>query len=116
VVVLEDDPAVLSMIEFGLESKGATVLAATNVEQLRQAMSTADHVDVALLDLSPIHEDPKRLLDELRRLRAGLPVLLISGSAGTPDVEIPFSGWVQKPFELNELFQAIQAVVAKPVR
>jgi CheY-like chemotaxis protein len=116
VVVLEDDPAVLSMIEFGLESKGATVLAASSVEQLRLAMSTADRVDVALLDLSPIQDDPKHLLEELRRVRAGLPVLLISGSAATPDVELPFSGWVQKPFELNELFEAIRAVVANSSR
>lgn len=113
VVVLEDDPAVLTMIEFGLQSKGARVFPAENVEQLLRVVGTAESVDVALLDLSPIQQDPQHLLDELRRIHPDLPVLLISGSAVAPDVELPFDGWVQKPFELGELFRAIQRVAGQ---
>jgi CheY-like chemotaxis protein len=113
VVVLEDDPAVLTMIEFGLQSKGALVFPAESVAQLLSVVGSAESVDVALLDLSPIQEDPQHLLEELRRMHRGLPVLLISGSAMAPDVELPFSGWVQKPFELGELFSAIQRVASQ---
>jgi CheY-like chemotaxis protein len=110
VLVLEDDPAVLTMIEFGLQSRGASVLRAANLEQLREAIRVGGF-DVALLDLSPIHDLPAQVLEELRAGRADLPVLLISGSAVSPDVALPFSGWVQKPFELGELYEAIRAVV-----
>lgn len=111
VLVLEDDPAVLAMIEFGLQSKGAHVVPVQDVLQLRQALASGARFDVALLDLSPIQEQPQQILDELRASDSSLPVLLISGSAGVPDLELTFNGWVQKPFELGELFEAMRAVV-----
>ena len=106
VLVLEDDPAVLSLLEFGLGARGATVAAALNDSELLLMLSQGVF-DVALIDLSPLGENPNDVLDRLVRTRPDLPLIVISGSV-SPDVSAKtISAWVRKPFQIGELSDAI---------
>lgn len=112
VLVLEDDDAVLSMVRFGLESRGAHVWSAMCLREVLEL--TAEHADfdLALLDLSPIKGDCPRALRALRQSQADLPLVLMSGSAGAGEVALDLAGRVQKPFELGELYEVLRTVMS----
>lgn len=111
VLVIEDDEAVLSMVQFGLEGRGMEVRAVRTWADLERVCQAGERFDAALLDLSPVEADPRSAMQLLRRRQPQLPIILISGSAVMTEHELPFSGWVQKPFELNELFSALEDLV-----
>lgn len=107
-LLLEDDSAVMGMVRFGLEARGATVDAATNADELEQLSNNPTAYDAALVDFSPIEDDAAATLERLRQKKDNLPIILISGSAVAPEEELPLSAWVQKPFELGDLVSAIR--------
>lgn len=109
VVVLEDDPAVMTMVEFGLESRGVEVFKATSEEEFLE-LSVATRPDAALIDLSPIRRGPREILREFHRRHGPVPIVLISGAAISESADLPLSGWVEKPFELAELYAALASL------
>lgn len=108
-IVLEDDAAVMGMVQFGLETRGAIVDTARTLAELTTLACNAVHYDAALVDFSPIQFDAARVLTDLQVRKPGLPIILISGSAVAPDEGLPLAAYVQKPFEVAELVVAIQA-------
>lgn len=115
VLLLEDDAAVMTMVQFGLESRGAFVSAATSAAAFDQLTEGPDIFDAALVDFSPIQHDAARALQKLQAKKGPVPVILISGSAIAPDADLPLAAWVQKPFELGELYDALTEVRARPL-
>lgn len=106
ILVLEDDPAVMALIEFGLSGRGASVVCVSSQTELFGVLQNGIF-DVALLDLSPLGTDPTQSLHRLRAANATLPVIVISGSVA-PDVEsAAIVGWVRKPFEISEIVDAL---------
>lgn len=110
-LVLEDDDAVMDMVRFGLESRGAEVWAAASVGEVFKLTSEHGDFDLALLDLSPIKTDCARAVAALRQRQTHLPLVLMSGSAGAGEVELDLAGRVQKPFELGELYDVLRTLV-----
>jgi CheY-like chemotaxis protein/two-component sensor histidine kinase len=113
VLVVEDDPAVRSLLELALEARGVQVLVAGGRSELERVMSRGAILDAALVDLSPIVDDPEHALATLRRGDAGLPVILISGAPdGIPgSLAHAFAAWVRKPFEMGEVIAALERVL-----
>ncbi len=112
ILVVEDDGAVFDLIALTLEARGATVVTASTLEQLR-ALGAEQQFDAALLDLSPIADDVGGALKLLRQSNPSMPVLLISGVAsGIPvDSEHEFAQWVRKPFTMDELVSSLQTAL-----
>lgn len=113
VLVVEDDAAVRSLLELALEARGVQVLAAGGPAELERVTSRGAILDAALVDLSPIADDPGRALSTLRRGDAGLPVILISGAPdGIPgSLTGAFAAWVRKPFEMGEVIAELERVL-----
>lgn len=111
VAVLEDDPAVMSLLDLGLTSRGVEVFSLRCREDLEAFVEAGNSVDAALVDLSPIADDPEGALELLRACSPGISIFLISGSASPscPD-DAAIAGWVRKPFEMAEIFQALAHV------
>ncbi|MBN1612509.1 MAG: sensor histidine kinase [Polyangiaceae bacterium] len=113
VLVLEDDPAVVSLIEVALEARGADVVSVANLPTLRSHSSRA--FDVALVDLSPISSDVLAGLREIRERWRGVAIVLITGTA----VALPsgadehLAAWVRKPFDMNEIVDVLGEVVGR---
>lgn len=106
VLLLEDDPAVQSLIEFGLTARGAAVAIVSSARDVISLILTGVF-DVALVDLSPLGEQPGATLALLAERHPGMPVVVISGSVA-PDVQSPnIAAWVRKPFEVGELVQTL---------
>lgn len=111
VLVLEDDEAVLTMIQLGLAARGIGVIAASDLEEVRALAKQGKRYDAVLVDLSPIQDAPVEAIEEIRQGDTHLPVILISGSAVATSAELPLSAWVRKPFEISELCTALADVV-----
>ncbi len=107
VLVLEDDAAVMAMVQMGLAAKGVEVLPAGAIEEVRALIDRGERYDAAFVDLSPIQSDPAAGLSTVRQGREEMPVILISGSALAPQAGLALSGWVHKPFEVGELCAAL---------
>lgn len=112
VLLLEDDPAVRTLVDLGLTARGAEVATASTLPELNQLVQRGVF-DVAMLDLSPLGAEPDKTLELLQNRQRGLPVVIISGSVA-PDVGSPsVAGWVRKPFEVGELVEALVKVRGK---
>jgi CheY-like chemotaxis protein/two-component sensor histidine kinase len=107
VAVLEDDPAVMSLLEFGLGQRGVQLYALANRNELEAFARSGQPIDAALVDLSPIADDPDRAIASLRRHSPHVSVYLISGTTVTTSATQCIAGWIRKPFELGEIFQAL---------
>lgn len=109
VLVLEDDAAVMAMIQMGLAARGIEVIPAGDLRELTLLVEQGTAYDAAFVDLSPIVDDPTGALELVRRGRIDVPVILISGSAIPPQAQLEYSSWVHKPFEVGELCRALSA-------
>lgn len=110
VLVVEDDAAVIQLLETALDARGAAVTIAPNETALTDALAVGTY-DAALVDLSPIAADPRGALARLRAgCRPGANVVLITGSAdAVPDEGDDASPLtlVRKPFEMREVLNAL---------
>jgi CheY-like chemotaxis protein len=108
VLVVEDDEAVTQLLEAALEARGAEVVVARARKDLAAALK-GGAPDAALVDLSPIADDPKGALADLRAANPNAALVVITGSAdGLPEsVEGDAVKLVRKPFEVGEVVAAI---------
>ena len=102
-----------------LEQLGFKVITASNgreaVDRFRQH---ARELNCVLLDLTMPELDGMEVLGRIRAIRPDVPVLLTSGY-DEKDVQrrhgpAPFSGFIQKPFEMNVLRSKIRDAIAGP--
>jgi CheY-like chemotaxis protein len=108
VLLVEDDDAVVDLLDTALTARGADVVSIRRQSELAAALATGPF-DAALFDISPIQDDVCGALASTRLSSESVRVVLISGSAqqmpALPDDWV--SAWVRKPFEVSEILQAI---------
>jgi two-component system cell cycle sensor histidine kinase/response regulator CckA len=119
VLVADDEETVRSLTAHMLEIAGYHILtAAHGREALEVYAAHRNEVDLILLDLSMPEMSGEEVFEELRRIRPGVRILLMSGydaeEAATEQVRHDRAGFIQKPFTMGELIQAVQAALAKP--
>lgn len=117
VLVVEDDPTLLSTLAFNLNREGYRVLTAGDGEHgLATALAEADQLDLVLLDVMLPRMSG---LDLLRRLRTSsdVPVLILSARGEVDDkvdgLELGADDYIAKPFVLRELLARIRATVRR---
>ncbi|HVY47507.1 MAG TPA: ATP-binding protein [Minicystis sp.] len=108
ILILEDDVAVVDLLDTALTARGADVVTIQRHDELSGALSSGPF-DAALFDISPIQEDIKGALGEVREQSGGVRLVMISGSAESmpPLPEDWVSAWVRKPFEIGEIVAAL---------
>lgn len=116
VLAIEDDPAILRLLERGLAAYGYGFASAEDGE-LGAARALESEVELVLLDISLPGIDGHEVLRRIRRERPGLPILMLTArdelqskvdslSAGADD-------YLTKPFALEELMARIGALVRR---
>jgi len=117
VLVVEDDPTLLSTLAFNLTREGYRVLTAGDGETgLATAHAEADQLDLVLLDVMLPRMSG---FDLLRRLRetSDVPVLILSARDEVDDkvdgLELGADDYIAKPFVLRELLARIRATVRR---
>ncbi len=108
ILVIEDDDAVIELLETALTARGATVVAVQRARELGPALAGAPF-DAALFDMSPIQDDVAGALQAVRSQSPAARLVVISGSAVSLP-ELPAGcdpTWVRKPFEVGEIVRAV---------
>jgi two-component system, OmpR family, response regulator len=119
ILVVEDEPRILSFLVRGLESEGFTVDSELDgASALRRA--TNRRYDLVVLDLLLPRLDGLSVLRELQRSRPRMPVVILSarGDLATKlrGFELGASDYVAKPFALDELIARIRVQLRPSVR
>ena len=117
VLLIEDEPSLLSVLSAMLEAFGCVVWSATNAEQARSvAERELDHLDLVLTDILLGRGDNGLEIARLLRLeRPDLPILYTSGYVGAHTCEalglVPGENFLPKPFRVDDLRRALQRVL-----
>jgi DNA-binding NtrC family response regulator len=113
VLVVDDDAAIRFLCRVNLELDGWAVHEAAAVEEARQTIS-ATPLDIVLLDVHVGVENGLDFMAEIRERRPGLPVVLLTGSVGSPNLEgVKADGVISKPFTLDQLTGTLGKLVVR---
>jgi CheY-like chemotaxis protein len=116
VLVVEDDAAVRSLVEFALEARGAQAIVVASGTEFDAILTTGAPFDAALVDLSPLEGRAVPALEALKNSSPKVVTILISGVAGgiPAGAEQLVSAWVRKPFEMSEVLQVMGTLLSAP--
>jgi DNA-binding response OmpR family regulator len=117
VLVVDDDPVIVNLLQVNFEIEGYDVLAATGGES-GLAQARLGHPDVIVLDVMMPGMDG---LEVARRLKGDddtntIPIILLSAKAQSSDIQAGLSvadEYITKPFEPLELLERVATVIAK---
>ena len=119
VLVVEDEDVVADLVADLLSGHGFSVELARRAHEALAIAKEGGHFDLLITDLVMPGMNGRELAQALQQEQPDLPVLFMSGYAGTAviergllDVGTPF---IQKPFKLADLLHAVDAA-CKPAR
>jgi CheY-like chemotaxis protein len=114
VLIVDDEYAIAEALSGILELEGYEVCAATSGEDALGCLQWR-RFDAVLSDVMMPAMDGRELLGRIRAdvRTERLPVILMSAAGPPPDLpQLPCSGFVSKPFELDELLDRLSEVTA----
>ena len=115
VLVVDDDPDVLGLLEAVLRAEGFTVRAVGSATEALASVK-ADRPDVVLLDLMLADSDGLDVLTEIRTI-ADIPVVLLTGRGAEADrvlgLRMGAEDYVVKPFSPPELVARIDNILRR---
>ena len=109
ILVVDDDPGILAMLRDLLESEGLIVRTASNGEEALDALSELAP-SLILLDMRMPVLDGWGFAERYRARAFGYPIVVMTAaeSAKRWAEEIGATGYIAKPFDVNELLQTIE--------
>ena len=116
ILAIEDEPAILRMLERGLVAAGHQVIAASTGED-GITMAQDESVDVVLLDISLPDLSGHEVLSRIRARRSGLPVLMLTARDDVDNkvraLDAGADDYLTKPFAFEELVARIRALTRR---
>jgi DNA-binding response OmpR family regulator len=116
ILTVEDDPAIRRGIVDALRFAGYRTLEAAD-GNMGLEMATKCELDLLLLDLVLPKRDGFAILQEVRRLRPTLPVIILTARGEEPDrvrgLHDGADDYVVKPFSVKELLARVEAVLRR---
>jgi len=113
ILIVDDEPEMLNLLEMLLKDLGYTVIAANNG---REAVEVEDaNIHLVILDMMMPEMDGMTALRLLRQKRPDVKVLISSGYTSPDKVpmleRIGIEGFVQKPFEIRKIATTVRDVL-----
>lgn len=113
VLVVDDDAAIRFLCRVNLELDGWAVHEAAAIEQARKTLSAAP-IDIVLLDVHIGVDSGLDFIAEIRERNPGVPVVLLTGSVGSPGLEgVDADAIIAKPFALEQLTGTLARLVLR---
>lgn len=118
VLVVEDDPVILRLLEVNFELEGFTVLLAHDGAEGLEAVR-ANQPDLVISDIMMPHMSGIELVQTLKADDAtkSIPVILLSAKAQTSDLKAGMDAgaddYVTKPFEPLDLIDRVNALLSR---
>lgn len=115
-LVVEDDPAIASFLVKGLKEAGFAVDEAGNGGAALD-MASSESYDLAVVDLMIPGLDGLALIEEMRRRRLKVPVIILSAKRSVDDrvrgLQAGGDDYLTKPFAFEELLARVQALIRR---
>jgi DNA-binding NtrC family response regulator len=103
VLVVDDDAAIRFLCRVNLELDGWIVHEADALERARETLA-ATRVDIVVVDVHIGADSGLDLIAEIRDRNPGVPVVILTGSVGSPALEgVDADAVISKPFTLDQL-------------
>ena len=116
ILAIEDEPAILRMLERGLAASGHQVETASNGED-GAVQAEDDSVDLVLLDISLPGLNGHEVLSRIRSRHPGLPVLMLTARDDLDNkvraLDAGADDYLTKPFAFEELLARIRALTRR---
>lgn len=103
ILIVDDDPRVVSLLREFLEEEGFSVSYAGNGQNALYAIER-NPPDVVLADIRMPVMDGMTLLREITNRWDEIDVIMMSATESPAGLDVPF---IQKPFDLNEVYTTI---------
>ncbi len=116
ILIVDDEPAVVELLEEIIDTYGLTPLTASSA---REAVSllTKERVDMILLDLSMPEITGEQFLDFIQKKGANIPVVVVSANVDDEREEslkeAGAKGFIRKPFEVGQVIDEIERLLGK---
>ncbi len=115
ILIIEDDPAILKLLQRGLSYEGYTVDVATD-GRMGLNLARDHHPDLVILDWMLPGMDGLEVCRRLR-LAGGLPILMLTAKDTISDrvqgLDAGADDYMVKPFDLEELLARIRALLRR---
>jgi PAS domain S-box-containing protein len=118
VLLVDDEPSIIESTSTALRIMGFTVLAAKDGQEALDLLADPkETIDLVVMDLTMPRMGGREAFKAMRRLDESLPIILCSGYSEHESIQDllgrNLTGFLQKPYQLEELKKAIQAALAK---
>src|SRR5882724_10983603 len=114
ILVVDDEPIVLTLMGRALTDAGYGVLSATSgIAALELAATALPQVDALVTDLQMPQMGGEALAAALRQTDPNLPILFVSGFNGGPAPNLP-GPFLAKPFTPDQLVSAVGLLLTAP--
>lgn len=132
ILVVDDEPQIIRVLQIALERKGHQVLTAGSKEEA-EAVAIANKPDLILVDvMMPEGTEGFHLVWKIRQMEdealSGVPIIMVTGihettelrfypdqSDGTyePGEFLPVQGWLDKPIAVGELLEKVNNLLTE---
>lgn len=116
VLVVDDEPAIVTLLTYNLEKANFEVDTATNGPDA-VALATQKHFDAILLDLMLPGLDGVEVTKRLRQEKVDTPILMITAKTDEFDkvfgLELGADDYITKPFSPREVLARLKAVLRR---
>ncbi len=112
ILIVDDDPAMRSLLSFRLESIGYEIVMCESGEQVQEMMGKSFDVDLVLLDVMLPGISGVDLLVEIKREYAGCQVVVMTAypsvKMGVDAIKRGAFDFIIKPFDIDQLLQIVK--------
>jgi signal transduction histidine kinase len=114
ILVVEDEPTVRKVVVRTLRRAGYHVLEQSNpADALEFLRSTQDSIHLIVSDVRMPGRSGLSMVEEMRRIRAGLRAVFVSGHPGPDGGPMNGDEFLDKPFTADQLLAKVRTVIAR---
>ena len=116
ILVTDDDPVILRLLQVNLELEGYDVLLAHHGEEAYE-LAVAEHPDLIILDIMMPRMDGYETCEKLKATETtkDIPIVFLSAKAQQSDIEkgkeYGVSDYLTKPFDPTELLDVVERLI-----
>ncbi|PKR86206.1 response regulator transcription factor [Heyndrickxia camelliae] len=116
ILVVDDEPSIVTLLKFNLEQAGFTVITSLNGKE-GYAIASQESLDLIVLDLMLPEMDGMEICKSLRQEKINTPILMLTAKDDELDkilgLELGADDYLTKPFSPREVVARVKAILRR---